>query len=83
MGRRAQLAARETFEGDCALVKAPTLVVTGEPDLDRVVAYDETVQYVSRIDGARMQRLENTGHLGIISAPVKFAAIVSRFSQTL
>jgi pimeloyl-ACP methyl ester carboxylesterase len=83
MGRRARLAAQESFESDCALVKAPTLVVTGERDLDRVVIYDGTMEYVSRIEGARAQVLENTGHLGIISAPDRFAAIVSRFCQTL
>ena len=76
-----QLAAARTFEGDCACVKAPTLVVTGERDLDRVVTYDETMDYVSLIDGARFQLLERTGHLGIISAPDRFAAIVSRFCR--
>jgi pimeloyl-ACP methyl ester carboxylesterase len=83
MSRRAQLAARETFEGDCACVKAPTLVVAGERDLDRVVTYDETIDYVSLINGARFQLLEHTGHLGVISAPDRFAAIVSRFCGTI
>jgi pimeloyl-ACP methyl ester carboxylesterase len=83
MSQRAQLAARETFEGDCACVKAPTLVITGERNLDRVVKYDETLDYVSLIEGARCQLLEHTGHLGIISAPDRFAALVSRFGRSL
>jgi pimeloyl-ACP methyl ester carboxylesterase len=83
MSHRALLAARETFESDCACVKTPTLVITGERDLDRVVSYDETMDYVSRIEGARFQLLEHTGHLGIISAPDRFAAVVSRFVRTL
>jgi pimeloyl-ACP methyl ester carboxylesterase len=83
MSLRAQLAARENFEVDCASVRAPTLVITGERDLDRVVACDETMQYVSLIEGARFQRLEHTGHLGIVSAPDRFAAIVSRFCRSL
>ncbi len=83
MSRRAQLAEPERFECDCALVKAPTLVVTGERDLDRVVTYDETMDYVSLIEGARFQLLDHTGHLGIISAPERFASIVSRFYCTL
>lgn len=83
MSRRAQLASCESFERDCACIKAPTLVITGERELDRVVTCDETMDYVSLIDGARFQLLENTGHLGTISAPDRFAAIVSRFSRTL
>lgn len=83
MSRRAQLAEREPFECDCASVQAPTLVITGERDLDRVVKYDETMDYVALIAGARFQLLEHTGHLGIISAPDRFASIVSRFYGTL
>jgi hypothetical protein len=41
------------------------------------------MQYVSLIEGARFQRLEHTGHLGIVSAPARFAAIVSRFCRSL
>lgn len=83
MSQRARLAARETFESDCATVTAPTLVITGERELDRVVQYDETMDYVALIEGARCQVLEQTGHLGIISAPDRFAEIVSRFYRTL
>jgi pimeloyl-ACP methyl ester carboxylesterase len=83
MSRRAKLAEPEQFERDCALVKAPTLVITGERELDRVVKYDETMDYVSLIEGARFQLLEHTGHLGTISAPARFASIVSRFYRTL
>jgi pimeloyl-ACP methyl ester carboxylesterase len=83
MSQRAKMAARESFEGDCACVKAPTLVITGERHLDRVVKYDETMDYVSLIQGARSDILKDTGHLGVISAPDRFAAIVSRFGRTL
>lgn len=83
MSQRAQLASCERFDSDCARIKAPTLVITGERELDRVVQCDETMDYVSLIGGARFQRLENTGHLGTISAPDRFAAIVSRFGRTL
>jgi pimeloyl-ACP methyl ester carboxylesterase len=82
MSQRAQIAACERFDRDCEMVRAPTLVITGDRDLDRVVTYDETMEYVSRIEGARFQRLENTGHLGIVSAPARFAAIVSRFLRS-
>jgi pimeloyl-ACP methyl ester carboxylesterase len=83
MSKRAQMAVREQFERDCAEVAAPTLVITGERELDRVVTYDETMDYLSLIHGARLQVLHRTGHLGIISAPDRFAAIVTGFGQTL
>jgi hypothetical protein len=41
------------------------------------------MDYVTMIDGARFQLLEHTGHLGIISAPDRFASILSRFHRTL
>ena len=81
MGQRARLAAAESFEDDCACVAAPTLVVTGERDLDRVVTHDDTLAYVRMIDGASFELFDKTGHLGIISAPERFAAIVSRFKS--
>jgi pimeloyl-ACP methyl ester carboxylesterase len=83
MSQRARMAGREGFASDCACVNVPTLVITGERDLDRVVNYDETMDYVSLIDGARFELLERTGHLGIMSAPDRFAAIVSRFGRGL
>lgn len=79
MARRAELAARETFEEDCRRISVPTLVVAGERHLDRIVGVDATLEYVSAIPGARFQILEKTGHLGIVTAPERFAAIVSAF----
>lgn len=83
MSRRACLAERQDFAADCALISAPTLVVTGERDLDQVVPCEETMVYLDLIRGSRFQLFERTGHLGIVLAPDRFAAIVSRFSQTL
>jgi pimeloyl-ACP methyl ester carboxylesterase len=79
MGVRARMALTERFDLDCACVKVPTLVVTGERDLDRVVRQDDSMGYLTTIDGAQYQLFEKTGHLGTISAPERFAAIVSRF----
>jgi pimeloyl-ACP methyl ester carboxylesterase len=79
MGSRARLAAAECFDDDCASIKAPTLIVAGERDLDTVVRQSDSMGYLTAIDGARFQLFENTGHLGTISAPERFAAIVSTF----
>ena len=83
MSLRARLAERQNFEDDCARVNVPTLVVTGERELDRVVPCDDTLRYLDLIAGASFQRFERTGHLGTVLAPERFAAIVSRFSRTL
>lgn len=83
MGRRAQLADRQNFEADCQSVKVPTLVVTGERELDLVVPCDETMGYLELISGSSFELFERTGHLGTVLAPDRFAAIVSRFCRTL
>ena len=54
---------------DCRHITAPTLVVTGEPALDRVVPVAGTLEYLQLIPGARHVTLERTGHLGVVSRP--------------
>jgi pimeloyl-ACP methyl ester carboxylesterase len=83
MSRRARLAERQDFEADCSCITAPTLVVTGERDLDLVVPCDETMCYLTLIPGSSFQLFERTGHLGTVLAPDRFAAIVSDFGRTL
>lgn len=83
MSRRARLAERQDFEADCTCIKAPTLIVAGERDLDRVVSCDETMSYLNFIQGSSFQLFERTGHLGTVLAPDRFAAIVSQFGRTL
>jgi 3-oxoadipate enol-lactonase len=79
MSLRAEAAAAESFVEDCARIVAPTLVITGEPGLDRVVQVDTTLEYVKSIPGARSAMLEGTGHLGLVTRPERFAAIVGEF----
>jgi pimeloyl-ACP methyl ester carboxylesterase len=79
MAARARLAASERFEEDCVNIKAPTLVIAGERDLDGVVRQSDSMRYVTAIGGARFQLFEKTGHLGTISAPTHFATMVSQF----
>lgn len=77
------MAAAEQFECDCARIAAPTLVVVGRRELDKVVNIDETMEYGRLISGALFQPLENTWHFGTISQPDQFAAIVSTFLKGL
>lgn len=64
---------------DCALIKAPTLVVTGESRLDRVVPVYETKRYLKMIKGSTHQILANTGHLGPVTKPYRFAEMAGQF----
>ncbi len=81
----ARMAARITLRdevdlrADCARVTAPTLVVSGEPDLDRVVPVGSTRQYVGLIRGATYVMMDRTGHLGLLTQPQRFARIVGEF----
>lgn len=67
------------FCPDCARVRAPTLIVTGEPHLDKIVPVESTRRYVDLIPGAKHVQIERTGHLGLVTRPEKFASIVGDF----
>jgi 3-oxoadipate enol-lactonase len=79
MASRVTLQQGIDFAPDCARVKAPTLVVTGEEALDLVVPVEVTRRYQALIPGARYEQMERTGHLGMLTQPRRFAEIVSRF----
>ena len=79
MGRRIREVLALDFEEDCARVSVPTLVITGEPELDRVVPVANTRRYASLIPNARYELMPGTGHLGVLTHPDRFAAIVSGF----
>ena len=70
-------------EAYCAQVTVPTLLITGEPELDRVVPISSTRQYLDLIRGSRHVVLPNTGHIGLISTPKAFAALVREFIEQL
>jgi pimeloyl-ACP methyl ester carboxylesterase len=70
---------RYDMREDCELIKAPTLVVTGESRLDRVVPVYETKRYLKMIKGSTHQILANTGHLGAITKPYRFAEMAGQF----
>ena len=81
MAWRAALISSPHVFDDCARIVAPTLVVTGEPGLDRVVRVDSTLAYVQLINGARHATLDRTGHLGSITRPGAFASLVREFVE--
>ena len=69
----------ETGFADLSRVKAPTLVVTGEPQLDYVVPVWMTRQYLELCPQASTAVIARTGHLGLVTRPEMYASIVGDF----
>lgn len=81
MARRVAIEQQLDLAPDCARVAAPTLVITGEPALDRVMPVDVTRRYASLIRGARYAMMERTGHIGLVTRPRAFAELVCGFAH--
>jgi pimeloyl-ACP methyl ester carboxylesterase len=79
MAERINLAQRTDFAQDCARIHVPTLVLTGEERLDRVVPVSSTRSFCTLIPGAECGVLERTGHLGVMTQPSRFAEVVGKF----
>jgi 3-oxoadipate enol-lactonase len=60
-------------------IAAPTLVTTGEPELDRVVSPEHSAGYLRLLPQAEQCTFERTGHIGVVTRPERFAAIVADF----
>jgi 3-oxoadipate enol-lactonase len=67
------------IDADCRQVSAPTLVMTGEAHLDRVVPVAQTLEVLGCIKGATHVVLRRTGHIGVVSRPVEFSNLVTAF----
>jgi 3-oxoadipate enol-lactonase len=80
MAARARLVTTIDVGGDCEHITAPTLVITGEPDLDHVLPVDGSSEYARRIRDARAVVLERTGHLGSITRPEAFCDLIRTFT---
>jgi 3-oxoadipate enol-lactonase len=81
MAARARMIGGATTAADCARITAPTLIVTGERQLDHVVPVDGSNEYVRLIAAARAVVLERSGHLGSITRPDAFAAVLRDFFE--
>jgi 3-oxoadipate enol-lactonase len=81
MAVRAKIATTDSVTADCARITAPTLIITGEPHLDRVVQVERSAEYERLIPQARRVTLRDTGHLGSMTRPREFAAIVRAFVE--
>jgi pimeloyl-ACP methyl ester carboxylesterase len=79
MAARARMIATSDADRDCLRVTAPTLVLTGERHLDHVVPVDGATEYARLIPHACAAVIERTGHIGSITRPEVFAALVRDF----
>jgi pimeloyl-ACP methyl ester carboxylesterase len=81
MAKRMRLAMNEDFVADCGRINAPTLVLTGESGLDRIVPAESTREYLRLIPHAVLAELPATGHIGLITKPEAWADIVVGFVE--
>jgi pimeloyl-ACP methyl ester carboxylesterase len=81
MSERVRLAQQMDFRAACQAIRVPTLVLTGEAQLDRVVPVRMTLEYLRAIEGARAAVLPRTGHIGCVTRPHEFASIVGSFIE--
>ena len=79
MSARVRDARTLNLEEDCARIQAPTLVISGDEALDRVVPVAATRRLVAAIANVRYEQMTGTGHLGLLTQPERFARIVTEF----
>jgi pimeloyl-ACP methyl ester carboxylesterase len=79
MARRVRLLEGLGMAFELSRVHVPTLVITGESPLDRVVPVEATHEYLQVWPHAQVATLPRTGHLGLITRAEEFAGIVVRF----
>jgi pimeloyl-ACP methyl ester carboxylesterase len=81
MARRVHLLERVKLNRELEPMAVPTLVMTGEESLDRVVPTRMTEAYLRIWPHAQRATLQRTGHLGLITRPRDFAAVVVPFVE--
>ena len=79
MAAKVRLQQASDFLSACAGITAPTLVVAGEDGMDTVVPTESTRRLLDLIPGAAFERLERSGHIGLITRPERFAEMVGGF----
>ena len=80
MARRVRLLSSVRIGAELARVQVPVLIVTGEDSLEKIVPPRLTRLYSELWPHARAATIARTGHLGLITRPAEFAAVVSRFA---
>ena len=81
MARRVHMLEGQDLSDGLDSVRVPTLLVTGEAALDRVVPVAKTKEYQRIWPRATHVTLPRTGHLGLITRPDVFAAAIADFLE--
>ncbi|MGE0446086.1 MAG: alpha/beta fold hydrolase [Vicinamibacterales bacterium] len=79
MAGRVTLLARAALASRIRDISAPTLLVTGEPSLDRIVPVAKTLAYERLCRDVQAKVIPRTGHIGLITRPDVFAQVVTEF----
>lgn len=83
MAARLRLIEGQDFVADCRAVRQPTLLVTGEPGLDRIVPAEASCRMLQWLPAARHVTLPHTGHWGLVTRRDAFAKEVTHFVEAL
>jgi pimeloyl-ACP methyl ester carboxylesterase len=81
MARRVTALEQVQLDHELSSIHVPTLVVTGDATLDRVVPVRLTEQYSRLWPHAERVTIARTGHLGLITRPEVFADAVAPFVE--
>lgn len=85
MARRVHLLESLDLQAELAGVTAalttPTLIITGEPALDRVVPVGTIREYLQLWPQASVATISRTGHLGSMTRPAELARLVVPFAE--
>jgi pimeloyl-ACP methyl ester carboxylesterase len=79
MAARMEAAFALDFQAHHDRIAVPTLILTGEEPLDRVVPVASTRAYASLIPRAEYKVMRGTGHIAVLTQPAVFADVVSGF----
>ena len=83
MAQRIRLIEPEDFVSDCRVIAQPTLLVTGEPGLDRIVPAEASCRMLDWLPNARHVTLDRTGHWGLVTRREAFAREIADFVEKL
>ena len=81
MARRVRLLDSIDLRPELSRVAMPTLLITGDAGLDKVVPVAATHEYLRLWPNASLATIARTGHLGLITRPSAFANIVVPFAE--
>lgn len=79
MARRVTILEQADLGPRIASARVPTLIITGDDGLDRVVPASLTREYLALWPHAEAATVARTGHLGFVTRPDEFARVVGDF----